>query len=794
MPLDHFRLLFDRAPVPMCSSTNDGTVRFLNDSAEQLLGAAAVGKRVQDILGEGWISTPLDGDQGQVWTHQTAVPRQVEVERAKLRALFEQAPLPMALLVGPQHRFQFVSRSYSEYILGGRDHAGRAAAELLPEAVEQGFIGLLDRVRNEGERYVGSETPFRLYKPDGTTQEFFFNFVYEPMRDEDGHVDGILAVISDVTEQVRAREAQVEARQAVERAARELETERLKLEIMVEANPAGIALMRGPHFVFEKVNAQWRSFVSPRDYIGRSYAEVYPELLVTDLPARLQHTFATGETFSHSELRVRVEVLPGVFEEQVYEVNFLRILDPLGEPYGILGHGANVTERVRAAAALTASQTDVVDTLESMSDGFFSIDANWLIQRVNAKMEEVTGIPRDAMIGENLLRLFFYLPEHQQTKYWKCYHEAMERRTPVRFEEYYEPLDLWTEVRVYPKADGGLAVFYADVGDRVRAETELALERHKLETIFEESPAAMALWRGPDLVFERVNPAYQDIFPDRKLLGLPVLEAVPEIEGQPFPDLLRSVLETGRPATGKETLANLVSAHSGQVEEHYFDFSYLQLRDADGKPYGVYNHSINVTDRVLARKRLEQSEADLRRHREQLARAVSVSKIGFFDWDIPADRIHFSEQMQADWTIGDGIGLGQAVERIHPDDREHTEQRIRQCLHSGDLYHAEYRVVRTDAQVIWVEAQGKVSHDEEGRAVRFFGTALDITERKLRQQELETAKAAAERANETKSSFLANMSHEIRTPLGSILGFTELLMQPDVDAEESREFLEIIFA
>jgi PAS domain S-box-containing protein len=153
----------------------------------------------------------------------------------------------------------------------------------------------------------------------------------------------------------------------------------------------------------------------------------------------------------------------------------------------------------------------------------------------------------------------------------------------------------------------GILADVHDVTGQVRARREVAFERHQLETIFRESPAAMALWRGPDLVFDLVNPRYQAIFPDRELLGKPFLEAVPEFVGQPFADLIRRVLETGEPFVGNEVLARLRRTRGGPLEDVYYDFTYVQVRDPEGQPYGVYDHAIDVTERVLARRRAEES-------------------------------------------------------------------------------------------------------------------------------------------------------------------------------------------
>jgi len=141
---------------------------------------------------------------------------------------------------------------------------------------------------------------------------------------------------------------------------------------------------------------------------------------------------------------------------------------------------------------------------------------------------------------------------------------------------------------------------------------DLRQERHKLETIFQETPAAMAFWQGPQFIFEKVNPKYQQIFPDRQLEGKPFLEACPEFKGLPFFDLLTQVLETGEPFIGNEVYAPVAPIQGDPLEDRYYDFTYLRINDAEGKPYGVYDHAVDVTDRVLARKHLEESEERLK--------------------------------------------------------------------------------------------------------------------------------------------------------------------------------------
>lgn len=140
----------------------------------------------------------------------------------------------------------------------------------------------------------------------------------------------------------------------------------------------------------------------------------------------------------------------------------------------------------------------------------------------------------------------------------------------------------------------------------------------------------MALWRGPDLIFEMVNPEYQAIFGERRLLGKPLIEAIPELEDQEFPKILLRVLETGEPFVGHEVLARLAPREDAPLEDHYYDFTYVRINDVNGKPWGVYDHAIDVTDRVLTRRRnqelFEQNEKLLESERANRIRLEEAGR------------------------------------------------------------------------------------------------------------------------------------------------------------------------
>ncbi|WP_316800163.1 PAS domain-containing protein [Pedobacter frigidisoli] len=151
-----------------------------------------------------------------------------------------------------------------------------------------------------------------------------------------------------------------------------------------------------------------------------------------------------------------------------------------------------------------------------------------------------------------------------------------------------------------------------ELENRVRQRTaELTEERDKLIRFFMDSPVGICIFAGPELVFELVNPNYKQLLPDREVLGRPVFEALPEIQGQLVGDMLRRVFFTGNPMVENELQVPLMT-HDGAMVDRYFNLNFLPRHDTNGKIDGVMAFVLEVTPIVEARRRSEQSEHDLR--------------------------------------------------------------------------------------------------------------------------------------------------------------------------------------
>nr|WP_240359243.1 ATP-binding protein [Pyxidicoccus trucidator] len=128
-----------------------------------------------------------------------------ETERARLHAIFMDAPAHIVFTRGPDHVYTF-SNTMNDALVGHRAIVGRAIRESVAEADEQGLIAMMDSVYATGEPFIGHALPVKFTQADGETRETFLNLIYQPTRDEEGRIEGLAGFGFDVTDLVRARQ------------------------------------------------------------------------------------------------------------------------------------------------------------------------------------------------------------------------------------------------------------------------------------------------------------------------------------------------------------------------------------------------------------------------------------------------------------------------------------------------------------------------------------------------------------------------------------------------------------
>ncbi|GGE07252.1 hypothetical protein GCM10011390_27890 [Aureimonas endophytica] len=180
---------------------------------------------------------------------------------------------------------------------------------------------------------------------------------------------------------------------------------------------------------------------------------------------------------------------------------------------------------------------------------------------------------------------------------------------------------------------------------------------------------------------------------------------------------------------------------------------------------------------------------------ERLAFAFEASgSIGWWDWDIAADQLYTSAQFARMFGVepeaaAKGVALSRFIDGIHPDDREWVGARIAEVIAAGGEFAEEYRLLHRDGEVSWIFARGRGYLDAAGRAIRFPGVAVDVTQRKLSDMRKSALVELGDRLRESNSlEHIAYTAAEVmaralgatRAGIGTIDHLNEtVVMQPD---------------
>jgi PAS domain S-box-containing protein len=158
--------------------------------------------------------SPILDESGQVGgvlvtvtetTQRVLSERREKEAQNKLKSIFMQAPIPVCTLEGPEHVFTLSNPLYSEFV--GREVMGKKVREAFTEEEAGPFFKLLDEVYRTGKPFIGKEMLLPMKAQDGSAQDRYVNFGYHPFLSETGKIQGVIAIVQDVTEQVEARKS-----------------------------------------------------------------------------------------------------------------------------------------------------------------------------------------------------------------------------------------------------------------------------------------------------------------------------------------------------------------------------------------------------------------------------------------------------------------------------------------------------------------------------------------------------------------------------------------------------------
>ena len=315
----------------------------------------------------------------------------------------------------------------------------------------------------------------------------------------------------------------------------------------------------------------------------------------------------------------------------------------------------------------------------------------------------------------------------------------------------------------------------------------LEKELGHLRRLFEQAPGFVCFLRGPQHVFELANRAYVDLVGGRPLIGKTVREALPEVAGQDFFDILDGVYATGEPFVGRGMRVVLQRRAEFAPEEAFLDFVYQPIFD-EGRVSGIFVSGYDIT---LQRRAEAERALLLESERRERARAEAAEQEHRFlaeaipqqVWTAtPAGALDFVSERVVEYFGASReaiLGAGwQAV--IHPDDLARCLDAWTTSLSTGEHYEVEFRLRRHDGAYRWHLGRALPRRDASGAITRWYGTNTDVDDARRVRDELHAR-------TEFEKQLVGIVAHDLRNPLSGIaLSASLLLRRGGLDAQQGQ--------
>jgi hypothetical protein len=278
----------------------------------------------------------------------------------------------------------------------------------------------------------------------------------------------------------------------------------------------------------------------------------------------------------------------------------------------------------------------------------------------------------------------------------------------------------------------GVQVVATEVTAQVLAKKELEESEKRFRNLVQEAPVPMAIMKGKEMVVALANDAMIRVWgKGPSVIGKPLREALPELEGQPFLPILDEVYTSGITYAANESRADLMV--DGRLQPYYFNYSYKPLRDSSGEIYGVLDMAIDVTDMVMARKKVEEAEAYFRRMSDTVPTMIWMTNPDGYCTYLNTQWYQYTGQ-----TVEQSRGLGW-LDAVHPDDMAEAKRVFLEANRRQEAFYFIYRLRGKNGNYRWFLDLGNPRFDAEDHYEGFTGTVLDIHDNKKAQEKLADA-------------------------------------------------------
>jgi two-component system sensor histidine kinase VicK len=312
------------------------------------------------------------------------------------------------------------------------------------------------------------------------------------------------------------------------------------------------------------------------------------------------------------------------------------------------------------------------------------------------------------------------------------------------------------------------------------------------ERIVEASPYPVYLCSGEDMVITVANKAALKAWgKDESIIGLRFIHALPELDGQPFINLLEHVYHTGEFYVARSHRADLVI--DGQKQAFYYDFSYQAIRNDVGGITGVLCFANDVTELENAKQTAAKNQNDFQESESKFRTMAETTDVLISMSDPSSNAIYFnSAWIELTGKKEDELLRFGWVDLIHPDDKVNWLNNYLAAHRDKRTINGEFRIKSKSNEYRWLLAKIPARFDDAGTFLGYIGSCMDITDRKQWEFSLEGATEEIQMVNEelnASNEELVSANEELAAANEELLHTQDQLRSQAIEKQKALERL-----
>jgi PAS domain S-box-containing protein len=293
------------------------------------------------------------------------------------------------------------------------------------------------------------------------------------------------------------------------------------------------------------------------------------------------------------------------------EISFYPILNE-DTIVGTACYSRNITETKKATQLLRKAYSMNSAILESITDGFVTVDKNWVVNYWNKEAESIMDVPRENIIGKNIWEVF---PVAIGLKFYSEIRKALDEQVPQQFEDFFPPLGIWIDVSAYPSEEG-LSIYFKNISERKMADEKIRAAKQRYEMVAMATNDAIYEW---DMIADTIywNEGYETLFGHKRTGDtMPTGTWIENLHPGEKEKLFAITYDAFKKKLTSLTRELRFKCADGSYK---IVFDKLIIRyDTDGQPTRIFGAMQDITDRRQNETAIRELNAQLNKRAEEL--------------------------------------------------------------------------------------------------------------------------------------------------------------------------------